>query len=96
MATITKRSGRLLIEWNKNAPNDLIYHYEVTAVIADDSEDGGEKEVKARVTNVGTRTTFRGLTGTQIENDWKSETDDALQDLGSGAGGHTLVDDFGS
>jgi hypothetical protein len=96
MATITKRRGRIVIEWNKDAPTDLRYFHECVAVIADDSEDGGEKEVSVRIDNTGTRATFRGLTGQQIEDDWKAKTDSALQDLGSGAGGHSIVQDWGS
>lgn len=96
MATITKRSGRILIEWNKDSPNDLIYHYEVTAVVADDSEEGGEKTVRARTTMIGTRATFRALSGQDIEDDWKAKTDTALQALGSGSGGHSIVQDWGS
>ena len=96
MATITKCRGRILIEWNKDSPTDLIYTYEVQVVITDDSEASGEKVVAARYINQGTRATFRALTGQQIEDSWKDKTDDALQSLGSGAGSHTLIQDWGS
>jgi hypothetical protein len=96
MATITKRKGRIVIEWDKDAPTDLRYFHEAEAVVSDDSEPGGEKVVRVRFDNTGTRTTFRALTGQQIEDDWKAKTDAALQALGSGAGGHSIVQDWGS
>jgi hypothetical protein len=92
MATITKRSGRIVIEWNKDAPNDLRYFYEATAVVSDDSE----KTIRVRLDNVGTRATFRALDGQQIEDNWKAQTDAALQAVGSGAGGHTIDQDWGN
>lgn len=96
MATITKRKGRIVIEWDKANPNDVVYHYTVEAVVSDDSEPTGEKVIKTGFSGNGTRTTFRGLTGQQIEDDWSTQTDAALQDLGTGSGGHTIQQDWGS
>ena len=97
MATINKRKIRLNIEWNKNNPDDFIYWVVADGAIDDDSRDGGEDIVTARSDiQTITRTAFRALTGAQIETNAKTLATDALNALGSGAGGHTIVEDSGN
>ncbi len=96
MAQFTKRKISLSIQWDKNNPSDLIYQARCEAFIPDDSKDGGEEQVSvATPPTVITRAQFRGLTGAQIQNQVLNDINTALQALGSGAGGHTLVDDIG-
>ena len=96
MATFTKTRVSLSIQWDKDAPQDLTYQARATATLPDDSKDGGVETVAVATTpQTITRAQFRGLTGLQIQTQVLNDIDAALQALGSGAGGHTLVDDIG-
>ena len=96
MATITKRKIRLEINWEKDDPTNFSYRTVTWAYLGDDTKDGGEEEiiVPSEVSTIA-RTAFRGLTGQQIENNAASIADASLQALGSGSGGHSIVDDSG-
>ena len=96
MAQFTKRKISLNISWDKNNPSDLTYLARCEAFVPDDTKEGGEEQVSvATGPTTITRAQFRGLTGLQIQTQVLNEIDAALQALGSGAGGHTLVDDLG-
>lgn len=97
MATITSKRIRLYIEWTKDDPDNFTYWVDTAAVLPDDTKLGGEEEIGIRSPDATiTRTAFRALTGTQIENNVKSLSAASLDELGSGAGTHTLVDDIGN
>lgn len=96
MATINRRKVRLEINWEKDDPTNFTYRAVVWGYIADDAKIGGEEEIVATSeTSTITRAQFRNLNGAQIESNAASLADAALQALGSGAGGHTIVDDDG-
>jgi len=96
MATLTRRKVRLEINWEKDDPSNFNYRTVVWAVVADDSEPSGEKEiVVGGEINTITRTAFRALTGQQIENNAAALANETLQSLGSGADSHTIVADDG-
>ena len=97
MATMNNRRIALVIHWDKDDPTNFTYFVKASAAITDDSKDDGEEFVSVRsTTSTLDRTTFRGLTGAQIETNAKTLASDALDLLGSGAGGHTINDDTGS
>ena len=97
MATFKKRAIGLTIRWDKNDGSNITYSATCKCVVVDDSKDGGEEQFTIPTpSKTLTRTQFRGLSGQQIENQILSDIDDALQLLGSGAGTHTLENDFGS
>lgn len=95
MSTLNRRQIKLVIVWDKDAPNDFTWVVHTTAFVTDDTKVGGEERVTVRSQpQTITRTTFRGLTGAQIETNAKAQSDTDLQNLGQG--GHTAVDDTGS
>ena len=96
MATLTRRKVRLEVNWEKDNPSNFTYRTVVWAVVADDSEPGGEKEivVGGQLATI-TRTAFRALTGQQIETNAAAMANETLQTLGSGADSHTIVEDDG-
>ena len=97
MATITKRKISLSIKYSKDDPGNLIWQARAECAVADDTKEGGEETFSiATDPAIITRAQFRGLTGQQIESQVVSAINDKLQALGSGAGSHTLQDDYGS
>lgn len=97
MADITKRRITLTIIYDKGNPDELQWGAMANCITPDDKNDGGEEGfvVKTPLQTI-TRATFRGITGQQIENTVVNAVNDAIQALGSGAGTHTLTDDFGN
>ena len=97
MATMNNRRIALVIHWDKDDPTNFTYFVTAVAAITDDSKDGGEELLSVHSTTATLdRTTFRALTGAQIETSAKTMAADALDLLGSGAGAHTINDDTGS
>ena len=97
MATLIKRRISLSIKYNKNDPGNLIWQARADCVTPDDKSSTGEEQFSiATDPNVVTRTTFRALTGAQIEAQVIAALNDKLQNMGTGAGGHTLQDDYGT
>lgn len=97
MATIQKRKITLSIEWSKENPGNLSYVVTALCSMPDDHKDTGEETFTVRtLVKTITRAQFRNLTGQQIESQSLSQINAVLQDLGTGAGTHTLEDDFGS
>ncbi len=97
MAQIIKRSITLTIAYQKDNPDELIWRATANCVTPDDKNDAGEEGFGV-VTDPQTitRTQFRNLTGAQIESAVLTAVNDKIQTLGTGAGGHTLTDDFGN
>ncbi len=97
MANIIKRSISLNIKYRKEDPDNLTWQAKCECVTLDDSKIGGEdKFAVATPLQTITRTQFRALTGQQIENSVVTAIDDAIQQLGSGAGSHTITNDTGN
>lgn len=97
MATITKRLVRFSLVWDKNTPDDLTWRVDVRAIVTDDSENGGEKWMTASTPadSTITRENFATKTGAEIETLMINKSTEVLQALGSGQGGHTIVNDLG-
>ncbi len=97
MANIIKRSITLSIKYRKEDADNLIWQAKAQCVTLDDTKDGGEETFAvATPPQTITRAQFRGLTGQQIENTVVTEIDAAIQQLGSGAGSHTITNDIGN
>ena len=96
MATITKRKVAFTIMWDKDDPTNLTWAVKVKlAAITDDSETGGEKIIRTgSEPTVMSRTSFNTKTGADIQTLMINKSTEILQALGSGAGGHTIVDDL--
>ncbi len=97
MAQIIKRTISLTIAYQKDNPDDLTWRATAQCATPDDKEDGGE-EIFTVATDPQTitRAQFRSITGAQIETTVVNAINAKLQTLGSGAGSHTLTDDFGN
>ena len=95
MAQIKKQRVRLEIEWSKGDPGNFRYRTVAWGYVDDDSELAGQKEllVTGDYETID-RDAFRALTGQQIENNAAALADEALQNIGFGAGHHTIVDDL--
>ena len=97
MATITKRSIKLSITYRKQDPGNLTWQAKARVAVADDTKTGGEELFDVATTpQTITRAQFRSITGAQIESTVVTAIDNVIQDLGSGAGSHTINDDFGN
>jgi hypothetical protein len=96
MATISKRQVRFSIMWDKEDPLNLTWKVDARAVVADDSENGGEKWMNATSgwTSI-TRADFATKTGAEIETLMINKSTEILQALGQGQGTHTIVNDLG-
>jgi hypothetical protein len=96
MATITKRQVRFSLVWDKSNPANLTWRVDVRAVVADDSENGGEKWITVSTPDdtTITRADFYTKDGTDIETLMINKSTEVLQALGSGQGTHTIVDDL--
>jgi hypothetical protein len=95
MATITKRQVRFSIVWDKTDPLNLTWKVDARAVVADDSENGGEKWISA-TSEWGsiTRADFATKDGDDITTLMINKSTEILQALGQGQGGHTIVNDL--
>jgi len=97
MATVTKRRILLTIEWMKETPNDLNWSAQAICVTPDDKEDTNEESFIVQTDpQTITRAQFRTITGQQIETTVLNAINNAIQQLGVGAGTHILNDDFGN
>jgi hypothetical protein len=96
MASITKRKIRLEIEWSNEDPSNFKYRTVAWGYVADDTKTTGEEECTiASEFQTITRSDFRALTGLQIENNGVALANASFQELGSGAGSHTITDELG-
>jgi hypothetical protein len=96
MATINKRKVVLVIIWDKDTPLDLTWSVKARGYVSDDSEGGGEKLITVDSDpDTFTRADFSLLTGVDIQVVMNEASTAILQAVGSGGGGHTIVDDFG-
>lgn len=96
MAIINRRKVRLEVTWDKDDPENFSYRALVWGYVADDVRPAGEEQIVATSESATiSRAAFRSLNGAQIESNAIALADAALQALGSGAGGHTIVDDDG-
>lgn len=95
MATINKRKVMFTLVWDKDDPSNLTWAVRARAYITDDTEGGGEKLVQASSDpQTITRANFYTKDGSDIETLMINLSTEILQALGSGAGGHTIVDDL--
>ncbi len=96
MATINIRKVEFTIIWDKDEPTDLTWRVRARAYITDDTEGSGEKLVQATSEpQMITRADFYAEDGSGIETLMINLSTTILQALGSGAGGHTIVNDLG-
>lgn len=95
MATINKRKVMFTLIWDKDEPTDLTWEVRARGYITDDTEPGGEKLVQATSEpQVITRDDFYTKDGSDIETLMINLSTTILQALGSGAGGHTVINDL--
>lgn len=95
MASITKKRVRLEMTWDKEDPANYQWRVVAWGSIADDAAPSGEREViLASETTPISRAAFQALTGQQIVANVVATANNALQAMGTGAGGHTIVDDL--
>lgn len=97
MATINKRLVRFSLVWDKDNPDNLTWRVDVRGAVQDDSENGGWKWVTGHTPEdqIITRVDFATKTGAEIETLMINKSTEVLQGLGSGQGGHTIVNDLG-
>jgi hypothetical protein len=97
MATINKTRVTLTITWDKDNPDDVTYVVRSKATIDNDTKTGGAEIIctKSAVKTMS-RADFRALTGTQIEDTTNAQADVDFEGMGSGAGGHSVVEDTGN
>jgi hypothetical protein len=96
MANLTKRYATLMIIWDRDNLSDLTYHVTCLADVADDSEESGFKTVGGELRD---QVLPRALAQTKdfpwLEAQMKAKTTEALQLIGTGAGGHDVSEDLG-
>lgn len=95
MSTITKKYVKFTLIWDKNAPDDLAWMVEARALVDNDTKDDGTERVTANSPmQTITRADFYTKDGSDIETLMINKSTEILQELGSGAGGHSIVDDL--
>jgi hypothetical protein len=81
--------------WDKDNPLNLTWSVKARAYVSDDSEEGGKKLITADSDpETITRTAFDTKTGAEIQTLMINKSTEILQALGSGSGGHTIVNDL--